>query len=498
MSDNNKNNNDAPPETLPDSLIVTSPCDGTVIATLTADSEQTLAYKIEKAVAVQEKFHNKTLRPAREKLLIAFSDALNENRQSLADIIVYDAGKTAKEAMAEVVGAIDILKKTIEDATLPDLNGMRRCKDRAPVGVVGLITSFNFPIAVAHWTIAPAILAGNAVLWKASEKAPMVALSVKEIFDKIAGDYADLLQLVVGGKEIGAKLVADERVGMISATGGIEMGYNVKTAINQKKNNATPPILELGGNNCVVISHKVTPEHLEWSVNAVIGSFFASGGQRCTNTRRLFIHIKVYDEVIALLKRRIEDFVASGAIVNPLSGISNDYGYGVLIDEAAFKRLEFAKQNVKKQYGEWHYGNRLLVHESPNVFCVEPALAIMPMQTLIMIEEIFAPLLFIVKYNKFIEAIAMLNAPSNSGLVNAIYTQNSLEAEIFIRHSEAGHTLINPPKGTSTPAFGMGFGGNKNSGEGEILNSADPLQAFTRSRMVRRAAQNISIAMDIG
>ncbi len=479
-----------------DMLIVTSPCDGAVIAELATDTGQTLAYKINNAKQTQENWQ-KNQRGAREKLLVTFSDAINENKQSLIDLVVYDAGKTVKEATAEVAGAADILKKTIENATLPEFGGMARCKERPPVGTVGLITSFNFPLAVAHWTIAPALLAGNAVVWKPSEKTPMVAIAIKEIFDKIAGDYAGLLQIIIGGRELGSRLVSHEQIDMISATGSVAMGQGIKAALAQKKNNSIPPILELGGNNGVIISDKITPEHLEFAVNSIMGSFLATSGQRCTNTRRLIVQHRVYNDVISALKQNIQNFITSGAIVNPLSGVSNDYGYAALIDEDSYLRFESAKKQVMLEGGEIRFGERLLIHESPNVYFVEPAIAMMPKQSQVMHKETFAPLLFVTPYHEFSEAIEMVNAPENAGLVGGIYTQNKKEAEIFARENGAGHSVINSPKGTGTPAFGMGFGGNKHSGEGEILNNADPLQAFTRVGKFSRIAINSAVAMDV-
>lgn len=480
----------------PEILIVTSPCDGAVIAQLATDNGQTLAYKIAATMSAQANWKNQP-RATREKLLIAFSDAINENKQSLIDLIVYDAGKTVKEATAEVTGAADIIKKTIENSTLSEFGGMTRCKERPPVGLVGLITSFNFPLAVAHWTVAPAMLAGNAVIWKPSEKTPLVAVAIKEIFDKIAGGFSDLLQILIGGRDIGSRLVSHEQIDMVSATGSVAMGQGIKISLGQKQNNRIPPILELGGNNGVIISDKITPEHLEFAVNSIMGSFLATSGQRCTNTRRLIVQHKIYDEVISLLKRNVENFIASGAIVNPLSGVSNDYGYSALIDEDSFRRFESAKTQAQIEGGEIRFGERLLIHESPNVFFVEPAIAMMQKQSAIMHRETFAPLLFVTPYREFSEAIELLNAPENAGLVNGIYTQNKIEAEIFARENQAGHSVINSPKGTGTPAFGMGFGGNKESGEGEILNNADPLQAFTRTGKFNRIAINSAVAMDV-
>lgn len=479
----------------PEKLAVNSPCDGSVIAQLEIDNGQTLAYKINAAIAAQEKWKNKP-RTEREKLLVNLSDAIAENRQKLIEVIVYDAGKTAKEAAAEVDGATDIIKKTIANATLPEFSGMARCKERPPVGIVGLITSFNFPLAVAFWTIAPALLAANAVLWKPSEKTPMVAIAIKEISDKVTGDFSGLLQIIIGTRDIGSRLVSHEQVDMVSATGSVAMGQGIQAALAQKQNNSVQPILELGGNNGVIISDKITPEHLEFSVNSIMNSYLATSGQRCTNTRRLIVHNKVYEQVISQLERNIKNFISSDAVKNPLSGISNDYGYAALIDEDSFQRFESAKKQALLEGGKILFGARIN-SEYKNVFFVEPALALMPTHSQIMHKETFAPILFITKYDNFSEAISMVNAPGNAGLVGGIYTQNKEEAEIFARENGAGHTLINSPKGTGTPAFGMGFGGNKESGNGEILNNADPLQAFTRTGSYNRIAVNSAVPMDL-
>jgi aldehyde dehydrogenase (NAD+) len=179
--------------------------------------------------------------------------------------------------------------------------------------------------------------------------------------------------------------------------------------------------------------------------------------------------------------------------------VSNDFGYGPLIDADAFARFEQAKQQAVREGGRIVLGKRLLEKDYPKADYVEPALALMPEQSAIMHEETFAPLLFIVPYEgDLANAIAMMNAPANAGLVSAIYTLSQKEADQFAAETQAGHGVINSPKGTGTPAFGMGFGGNKASGEGEILNTADPLRAFTRDTHFTRIAQYKEIVMDAG
>ena len=479
---------------VPEGLAVHSPDNGAVIATLAVDTVATVAKKINAARGAQASWATRS-RKEKETLLLAFSAALKAVRDEVAAVLHLESGKTLKEAAGEVESAAEQMPKTIRDATLPELNGMLRMKERPPVGVVGLITSFNFPIAVAHWTMAPAFLAGNAVVWKPSEKTPLTALAVKAIFDRVPGTPKDLLQVLIGGRAAGEALVADEAVDMISATGSVGMGLGIKKTLAKKKNNGIPPILELGGNNGVIISNQLSKAHLEWSLKAIMHSFLGTTGQRCTNTRRVFIHRDVYDEAVAIARQLIEAFMNS-VITSEGIDIGNAYGFAALIDADGFTRFERAKQQVAADGGTILFGKRRYADRSPGAFYVEPVLALLPTQTAIMHEETFAPLLYLVPYTGDVAtAVAMVNAPENAGLVAGIYTQNQREADQFAATVDAGHALINAPKGTGTPAFGMGFGGNKHSGCGEILNSADPLAPFVRQDRFTRVAQNKDVAM---
>ena len=465
-------------------LAVTSPIDGTVLAQLLMDTPMSVAEKIRNVEAAQASWVKRS-RAKRVVLIETLSATIKEHKEPLAECIRLEGGKTLKEAGGEVDASADVLLKTIKNATLPELSGMLRCKERPPVGVVGLITSFNFPLVVANWTIAPALLAANGVLWKPSEKTPLTALLYKAVFDKVMGEFGDLLQIVVGGRDIGAALVSHEQVGMISATGSVGMGKGIKAVLAAKKNNTVKPILELGGNNGVIISRKVSAEHLEWSLSALLNSFLGTTGQRCTNTRRLIVHQSVYDKTVEILTKKIGDFAWE------------EYGYNALIDADAYQRFENTKAQAVKEGGKIIMGKRLRVEEFPNAYYVEPALALMPEHSAIMHEETFAPLLFITPYNGDIDAaIKLVNQPDNAGLVNGIYTQSQPEADQFAAENQAGHSVINSPKGTGTPAYDMGFGGNKDSGEGEILNAADPLRAFTRESHISRVAQNKDVVMN--
>ncbi len=461
---------------------VTAPEDGRLVAELASDGAMSLDAKVKEAKTAQIKWAGES-QAKRASMLEVLSAAVKKHRDALAGLIHLEGGKTAKEAGGEVDGSADVLLKTIKNASYAELSGMLRTKERPPIGVVGLITSFNFPLAVANWTLAPALLAGNSVIWKPSEKTPLTALAFKALFDEAFGEYKDLLQVIIGGREIGSGMVSHEGVDMISATGSVGMGKGIKADLAKKKNNAVKPILELGGNNGVIISEKMSQAHLEFSLASLLNSFLGTTGQRCTNTRRLIVHATLYGKAVAILTQKIQSFNWE------------EFGYNALIDEDAFRRFEKAKQDAVTEGGSIVMGNR--IHKENDGFYVEPALALMPAHGKIMEEETFAPLLFIAPYEGDIDAaIALVNLPANAGLVNGIYTQSQTEADRFASGNQAGHGVINSPKGTGTPAFDMGFGGNKASGEGEILNSVDPLRAFTRDTNFTRVAQNKDIVMD--
>ena len=428
-------------------LSVKSPLDGKEIKTIETDDDKTLQSKIKKVQEAQKSWQELSLK-ARGEEILKLADSVEKNAEEIAEIINQESGKTLTEAKGEVGNFISTLRSTVEKVVdgFEDFKGMERYKNPIPVGVVGLITSFNFPLAVAGWNIAPALLAGNAVIWKPSEKTPLTALKIEELFSN------DLLQIAIGQVEIGKALVENEDVGMITATGSVAMGNSIVASLENKKGNKVQPIIEAGGNNGVIISANNSTKNLQFAVDAIASSFLGTAGQRCTNTRRLFVASKVFDEVIDLFKAKMIEFDPNTP----------------LIDEAALETFEDACANADELIG----GGKI------EGLYVNPALAIMNSQTEVMKHECFGPLLYIVKYDDFADALAMQNAPENAGLVNGIYTESQKDVDGFVAANKAGHGVVNSPTGTGTPAFGMGFGGNKESGIGEILNQEEPLRSF--------------------
>ncbi len=457
-------------------LVVSSPLNGVQIGVIAADDAASVEQKVRAASVAQREWQALSLEK-RSDALLRLADVVESSAAEIAEIINIESGKTLAEAEGEVGNFSTTIRTTVEKAAAPleDLGSMQRRKIHAAVGNVGLITSFNFPLAVAGWNISPAMLAGNSVVWKPSEKTPLTALAVKSLFDKVDDLPNDLLQILVGEVDVGVALVENEQIGMVSATGSVAMGNSIARALSGKKGNKRPPIIEAGGNNGVVISANNSVGNLQFAVDSISKSFLGTAGQRCTNTRRLFVAEPVLEQVMAMLEAKL----AAAKIDTPL------------VDEAAYDVFANACSAAKEQGGEIMGGGKA---ESDGGFYVNPAIVKLPTQSEIMHEECFGPLLFVVPFADFSQALKMVSAPQNAGLVNGVYTQSRAEVDAFVQANEAGHCVVNAPNGTGTPAHGMGFGGNKESGIGEILNQQDPLRAFSLG--ANRVALNLDIELN--
>lgn len=480
-------------------LAVHTPISGEFLCEIASDDAVSIAEKVSLARHAQCQWQS-VPQEVREAFLTHYASLLRTHAEQLIRLIVFEAGKTFPEAAGEVNGAANVIANTIKQAVA---YGAGVVPARAPVGVVALITSFNFPFAVAHWTLAPALLAGNAVLWKPSEKTPLVALAAQSLFRQAIQQFnaqhqstipETLMQVIVGGHCAGETMIADEGVDMVSATGSVAMGQAIRRTLAKKCNAGAPPILELGGNNAAIISQHLTPEALDVALGGVLFSALASSGQRCTDTRRLIVHESHYDYVLASLRQRYQGVLDSGLISGPLELPEGKDGFGPLIDAEAFVRYRHALEAVLKEGGTIYSGvetftamppdDALRLHQAryPDAYYVKPVLAELPIQREggILHEETFASVLYLLRYQDFAEAMRMAFAPQNAGLVQALYTFDENEKARFVQACPAGHAVINSRTGTGTPAHGLGFGGCRDSGEGEILG-LDPLRPFTRA-----------------
>ena len=359
-------------------LVVRSPIDGLEIAHLKSDSKASAAKKIARA---DEAFRawRQVPAPRRGELIRLFGEELRAHKEALGGLVSIETGKILQEGLGEVQEMIDIcdfavgLSRQLYGLTIAsERPGHRMMETWHPLGVVGVISAFNFPVAVWSWNTCLAIVCGDAVVWKPSDKTPLTALACAEIFAKAVKKFGDapkgLLEVLYGGKEVGEALTDDPRVAMVSATGSTRMGREVGPRVMQRFGRV---LLELGGNNGMVVCPSAD---LELAVRAITFSAVGTAGQRCTSLRRLIVHEKIYDHLVPRLKK----IYGNVKIGNPLEAKTL---VGPLIDEAAFNRMQGALAQAKKEGGKVTGGDRVKVAGCAGGYYVKPALVELPAQT---------------------------------------------------------------------------------------------------------------------
>ena len=348
--------------------------------------------------------------------------------------------------------------------------GHRMMETWHPLGVVGVISAFNFPVAVWSWNAALAFVCGDSVVWKPSEKTPLTAIAVHALFAKAMARFGSeapqgLAELVIGGRDAGQALVDDPRVPLVSATGSTRMGRAVAERCAQR---LARTILELGGNNAMIVAPSAD---LELATRAIVFSAVGTAGQRCTTLRRLFVHDSVYDSLVPRLKK----VYASLPVGNPLQ---QGTLIGPLIDGSAFDGMQNALAKAREEGGAVTGGERAQVAGCDNGFYVRPALVEMPAQAAVMHHETFAPILYVVRYRKLDDAIAWNNAVPQ-GLSSSIFTNDIREAERFMSATGSDCGIANVNIGPSGAEIGGAFGGEKDTGGGRESGS-DAWKAYMR------------------
>jgi aldehyde dehydrogenase (NAD+) len=330
-----------------------------------------------------------------------------------------------------------------------------------PMGVCGVITAFNFPVAVWAWNTALALVCGNPVIWKPSEKAPLCALATQKIFAAALAKFGDapdnLLQVAVGERDAGEALVASGDVAIVSATGSTNMGRAVGAKVAERFGRA---ILELGGNNAMIVAPSAD---LDLTIRAAVFSAVGTAGQRCTSLRRLIVHEDVYDQLVPRLKGIYEnlpigDPLADGVLVGPL------------IDTNAGDAMSRALEQARADGGVVHGGGRVLTDKFPNAHYVAPAIVEVPGQTEIVCQETFAPILYVMKYRELSDAIALQNAVPQ-GLASCIFSTDVRETETFLSAVGSDCGIANVNIGPSGAEIGGAFGGEKETGGGRESGS---------------------------
>ena len=452
-------------------LAVHSPIDGSRIGAVTTATVDDVNDAVEKSNAAFLTWRNVPA-PRRGELVRLFGNALRAQKQDLARLVTLDCGKPLSEGLGEVQEMIDIcdfavgLSRQLHGLTIAsERPGHRMMEQWHPLGPVLVISAFNFPVAVWAWNAALALVCGNSVIWKPSEKTPLTAAAVQAIFEKAVAAFGDapahLSQVVQGGRDIGAALVADPRFALISATGSTEMGRQVGQVAAAR---FAKTILELGGNNAAIISDKAD---LALALRGVLFSAFGTSGQRCTSLRRLFVHDAIYDNFVSALKS------ASGSIAvgDPLDG--NNLA-GPLIDEAAYAGMQTALDEAKALGGHIIGGERMAMD---GVY-VRPALVEMPCHIGPALRETFAPILYIFRYHDLAQAIALQNSVG-AGLSSSIFSTDMRECELFLSAEGSDCGIANVNIGTSGAEIGGAFGGEKETGGGRESGS-DAWKAYMR------------------
>jgi aldehyde dehydrogenase (NAD+) len=468
-------------------LAVRTPITGEVIARVGVTSGEEAEARI---LAGREAFlaWRSVPAPRRGELVRLLGEELRAELAALGRLVTIEAGKIVSEGCGEVQEMVDIcvfaagLSRQLAGLTMPsERPGHRMMETWHPLGVVGVISAFNFPVAVWSWNAALALVCGNAVVWKPSEKTPLTALAVQALFEraakKLGGVPAGLCSLLVGDAALGELLVDSPLVPLVSATGSTRMGRAVGPRLAARFARA---ILELGGNNAAIVCPSAD---LDLTLRAVAFSAMGTAGQRCTTLRRLMVHESVYDELVARLKRvygsvAIGDPREEGTLVGPL------------IDERAFHAMQQALEASRADGGKVTGGERVRVEGAEDGFYVRPALVEMPGQTAVVKLETFAPVLYVLKYSELAEAIALHNDVPQA-LSSSIFTLNLREAERFLSATGSDCGIANVNIGTSGAEIGGAFGGEKETGGGRESGS-DAWKQY-----MRRATNTINYSAEL-
>ena len=444
-----------------------SPVSGEAIAHVEAASAADAGSAIE---AAHEAFKAWRAVPAprRGELVRLLGEELRAHKEELGRLVSIEAGKIASEGLGEVQEMIDIcdfavgLSRQLYGLTIAtERPGHRMMETWHPLGVVGIISAFNFPVAVWSWNAALALVCGNAIVWKPSEKSPLTALATQAILSRAIARFGDapenLSQVLIGDRAVGEALVDHPKVALVSATGSTRMGREVGPRLARR---FARSILELGGNNAGIVCPSAD---LDMALRAIAFGAMGTAGQRCTTLRRLIVHDSVYDTLVPRLKRAYE----SVSVGNPLTTSAL---VGPLIDKAAYDGMQKALEAAKAAGGSVTGGGRVAEAGPDAAYYVRPALVEMPQQSGPVLEETFAPILYVMRYRDFDEAIAMHNAVA-AGLSSSIFTLDLREAERFLSAEGSDCGIANVNIGTSGAEIGGAFGGEKETGGGRESGS---------------------------
>ncbi|MEZ5840012.1 MAG: aldehyde dehydrogenase family protein [Hyphomicrobiales bacterium] len=456
-------------------LVVTSPVDGAEIARVRTAGRAEVEAMIGKASEAFQVWRQVPA-PRRGELVRLIGEELRAEKESLGRLVTLEAGKILQEGLGEVQEMIDICDFAV--GLSRQLYGLTIASERPghtmretwhPMGVCGIISAFNFPVAVWSWNAALALVCGDPIIWKPSEKTPLTALATMKICARALTRFGDapegLIQVAIGGREVGEALTASEEVAIVSATGSTRMGREVATVLAGRFGRS---ILELGGNNAMIVAPSAD---LDMALRAIVFAAVGTAGQRCTTLRRLIVHKDIYHQLVPRLKAvydglPIGDPLQAGTLVGPL------------VDQAALAAMEKALEEARAAGGMVHGGGQALGNRFPNAAYVHPAIVEMPRQSDVVRRETFAPILYVMGYETLEEAIAIQNDVPQ-GLSSSIFSTDVRETETFISATGSDCGIANVNIGPSGAEIGGAFGGEKETGGGRESGS-DAWKAYMR------------------
>ena len=401
--------------------------------------------------------------PQRGEYIRLFGEELRSQKDNLAKVITREARKIGTESLGEVQEAIDMcdfavgLSRQLYGLTMPSERPDHRLQELwHPIGVVGCITAFNFPMAVFAWNFCLAAVCGNSVIWKPSPYSNECAKAIKKAWDSISKEYSDLVLVLEGANDEAIALCEDNRINLISATGSTQMGKELAPIVSARLGKL---LLELGGNNAAIVCPSA---NLDLTIKGIAFSACGTTGQRCTSLRRLFVHEDIYDDCTNRLKKYFDDLV----IGCPSKNTSQ---IGPLISEKSFNAMQDTLNSLKDKDVRVIGGERLDI-EDPKEFYVKPALVLVDKIEDEMLSETFAPILYVKSFKDIKEAIQMQNNVSQ-GLSSSIFTNDIRESELFLSEAGSDCGIANVNIGTSGAEIGGAFGGEKDTGGGRESGS---------------------------
>lgn len=473
-------------------LTVCSPIDGSSLATLQMDKVSDVESVCSKS---QDAFiaWRKVPAPVRGEFVRLLGEELRAAKEDLGKLVTLECGKILSEGLGEVQEMIDIcdfavgLSRQLYGLTIAsERPGHHMRETWQPLGPVGVISAFNFPVAVWSWNAALAFVCGDPVIWKPSEKTPLTALACEVIYERAAKRFKDdghelpdnLLQVLVGGRDVGETMVENKLVPLVSATGSVPMGRAVAEVVAKRLGRS---LLELGGNNAMVVCPSAD---LDMAMRAILFGAVGTAGQRCTTLRRLIVHDSIKADLVGKLIKPYE----SVRVGNPLD---SDTLIGPLIDEDSFNAMQSALKQAEEQGGKILAGGKRVVKDGlDGGYYVEPAIVEMPGQSAIVEHETFAPILYVMSYSTLDEAIHM-NNDVPQGLSSCIFTTDVREAETFLSATGSDAGIANVNIGPSGAEIGGAFGGEKETGGGRESGS-DAWKVY-----MRRQTQTVNYSTEL-